>query len=59
MCVCVCAVSVRDRDCPAVPIFLNPPEDECGLSSAGREAYGCLHEGGPRGGGQPLQERNR
>lgn len=63
LCVCLCActnaVSIRDRHCPAVSIFLDPPEDECGGSSARREAHGCLHEGGPRGCGWPLQETNR
>lgn len=53
--VCLCArtnvVGLRDRHCPAVSIFLDPPEDECGFSSAWREAYGCLHERSPRGGG--------
>ena len=50
-CACACAVSIWDRYRAPVSFFLSTPEDECGGSSAGGETYGCLHEGGTRGGG--------
>lgn len=48
-----------DRYRAAVPFLLGIAEDERGGSAARREAYGCLPQGSTRGGGKPVQERDR